>query len=631
MTVKTSHPTIEELLNVLPEGSRDVVSGLHAALIEHGCTHKVELGEADGATTIRYSGMNCDVRVDNAGVTLLMKYDVRAFLDFYRHRADEATKALLFEAAIPCCFCISDKCTTLLTDRRIYLGSKAKQLCGPYRHSLELPVTGANVGLMKPVIDMAFRYCTPEMHRDVFYHNEVSYRVEAGRDFYVVGFGHRSTLFSVRTEDFIQQCFEEDEDGRTKLDVLRELTGQVSGRIVGVTQDFVDGLHYVYVLGVPCDDRHLPDALPGGVVAVRIGAGDYAVYNSSAGDYKSIWQHFKDRFFDGEQKGYDTSRLPFEFLDDEGRAYDVSIPVAAGLPKENGRRTRVIKTPDTQIAGFLDYAETDYPLYKDVPNINGKLRALFPSAGRYILASIHAMPGQPIFGEYGVEVDKLDVIPEGVEVMTLRGGYWHAVSYPYPVAGDFIFEAPYETPYAIDCLHHPRAWVEIIYDGRGPYTDVYSPIRRMGQRVVELVERPVSKLIGKEAALPEKVIAPEDIDTFYDLEANPEKGSCTFAFRFEMHNKMGFYAKPVIKGVEVAQFDTLCDDVPEGMETFTLEGGRYVKVTETVPNGEMDWTMPEWALFAMADETGYEPDLERLFYVRQTGYGRAFELYVPVK
>ena len=68
--------------------------------------------------------MNCDVRVDNAGVTLSIAYDVRAFLDFYRNQADEATKALLFEAAIPCCFCISDKCTTLLTDRRIALGSK---------------------------------------------------------------------------------------------------------------------------------------------------------------------------------------------------------------------------------------------------------------------------------------------------------------------------------------------------------------------------------------------------------------------------------------------------------------------------------------------------------------------------
>lgn len=211
--------------------------------------------------------------------------------------------------------------------------------------------------------------------------------------------------------------------------------------------------------------------------------------------------------------------------------------------------------------------------------------------------------------------------------MTLRGGYWHAVSYPYPAPGDFIFEAPYETTYIIDCLNHPRAFVGISDSGRGAYCEVWTPIRPMGQRVVELVERPVSRLIGKEAAPPEKVIAPEDIDTFYELEANPEKGSCTFAFRYEMHNKMGFFGKPIIKGFEVAEFD----DVPDGLETFVLEGGRYAKITETVPNGELDWATPVWALFKMAEETGYQPDLERLFYVRQTGYGRAFELYVPIK
>ena len=149
----------------------------------------------------------------------------------------------------------------------------------------------------------------------------------------------------------------------------------------------------------------------------------------------------------------------------------------------------------------------------------------------------------------------------------------------------------------------------------------------MGQRVVELVERPVCRLIGKEAAPPEKAIAPADIDAFYDLEANPEKGSYTLAFRYEMHDKMAYLTKPVIKGVEVADFG----DVPEGMETFALEGGRYAKISETVPNGELDWVTPGWALFEMAKETGYEPDLDRLFYVRQMGYGRAFELYAPVK
>ena len=143
----------------------------------------------------------------------------------------------------------------------------------------------------------------------------------------------------------------------------------------------------------------------------------------------------------------------------------------------------------------------------------------------------------------------------------------------------------------------------------------------------ELVERPACRLIGIEAALPEKAIAPADIQAFYNLEANPEKGSCTLAFRYEMHNDMAYFAKPVIKGAEVVEFSK----VPDGMETFVLEGGKYAKITETLPNGELDWQAPWYALCEMEKETGYEPDLTRLFFVHQTGYGREFALYVPVK
>ena len=61
-------------------------------------------------------------------------------------------------------------------------------------------------------------------------------------------------------------------------------------------------------------------------------------------------------------------------------------------------------------------------------------------------AFIHAMPGQPISEAYGVEVGKSDVIPEGLEMITLRGGLWRAVSYPCPVPGDYMFDVPYQTP-----------------------------------------------------------------------------------------------------------------------------------------------------------------------------------------
>ncbi|MHB0876007.1 MAG: GyrI-like domain-containing protein, partial [Anaerolineae bacterium] len=443
--------TIESLLAAMPDSSASVASALHGHAVAHSCAYRVEAGETGGSHTLIYSGMGLEVRVDGEAVTLRTDYDLRAFLDFYRNRADEATKALLFEAAIPCCFCMDDKCTTVLTDRRIYLGGKVKQLCGPYRHRLELAVTAASVGLMGPILDMAFRYCAPDMHQDVSSRNDVTYAVESAPEFYVVGYRHRSTMLSVRTEDFVKGCFDRGEDGQSKLDALAEAIGH-SGKAdyVGVTRDFADGLDYVYVLGVACEADDVPATLPEGAEAVRIAAGEYAVYNSSVRDYASLWRHFKERFHEAEQKGYDVSRLPFEHFDAEGRFYDLSIPVAAGLPADSGVRKRVVRTPDVRLAGYLVWQETDFPLYKDVGNVEERLRRAFPNAERYVHAYTHSRPGQPACEKHGVELGPFDAIPDGMEEMTIRGGYWHACSYPYPVIPDYVlFDLPYESPHKI--------------------------------------------------------------------------------------------------------------------------------------------------------------------------------------
>ena len=121
--------------------------------------------------------------------------------------------------------------------------------------------------------------------------------------------------------------------------------------------------------------------------------------------------------------------------------------------------------------------------------------------------------------------------------------------------------------------------------------------------------------------------ADADIAVFYDLEANLEKGSCTFAFRYEMHNGLEYFVKPIIKGAEVVDFTA----VPDGMEAFTLAGGKYARLTETLPNGELDWWAPYYALRDLEKDSGYQPDLSRLFFVRQTGCGRECALYVPVR
>jgi hypothetical protein len=80
-----------------------------------------------------------------------------------------------------------------------------------------------------------------------------------------------------------------------------------------------------------------------------------------------------------------------------------------------------------------------------------------------------------------------------------------------------------------------------------------------------------------------------------DRNGNVAKGSCIFAFRYD------------------------------------LAGGACQKISETLPSGEYDWWAP-WDVFKdMQRETGREPDLSRLFFVEQTGHGKAFTLFAPVK
>lgn len=134
-------------------------------------------------------------------------------------------------------------------------------------------------------------------------------------------------------------------------------------------------------------------------------------------------------------------------------------------------------------------------------------------------------------------------------------------------------------------------------------------------------------LLGKEEAPPESVVTDADIQAFYDLDGNVGKGHCVFAFHYEIHGKLWHFQKPVIKGAEVA--DTT--KVPAGLRAYTLEGGKYVRISETLPNGEFDWSLEWYAFKEMEQETGHQLDLSRLFIVEQMEYGGSFALYAPVK
>jgi hypothetical protein len=233
-------------------------------------------------------------------------------MDFYRSCTDEATKKLLFKAARACRFCINDHCINLITDRTIYLDKRKKRVCGIHWYNrLELPVNHADLAQMGSVIEMAFRYCTPEMHEDLSVEKEVTYQVKTLPETYLVGFRHLSTMLSLRTGSFIRECFEQDGRGQMKLDALCELTGQTGNcQFTGVTRDFVDGLCYTYLLGVLCPKESLPEHLPEEVEVVRLGAGEYGLYASYNTEVRYVWEHFAEKFYEAYGLGYDITRLP---------------------------------------------------------------------------------------------------------------------------------------------------------------------------------------------------------------------------------------------------------------------------------------------------------------------------------
>ncbi|HEY3284287.1 MAG TPA: GyrI-like domain-containing protein [Armatimonadota bacterium] len=621
---------LEEMLRTHSEGTQATLRTLHKVALAHDCKFRVVPGEADGTQRVIYSQVKLALEPAGSEVTLSAEYDLRAFLEFYRGASDTRAKELLFEAAIPCSFCIDDKCTTLLTNRTITLGEKSKQLCGPYRHRVSFPVRPSDRGSAAAILAMLFRYCTPETQEDLFDDNRVSVRVEGAPERWVVGFRHPVNLLGVGAEQFIRESLARGADGQRKVDALLKATGQADpGRYVGVIDGFVSASRYDLVLGVLCDADKLPSTLPEGMARLRLVAGDYAVYNSSAGDYNSVWRHFTDRLYETNPVGFDAHRVPYEFYDSQGRFSDVHIPVSKDLPRHSGRYTRIAWTPDITVAGVLSCSEQDHPMYRDRAGLREKLLKHFPFAERIVGTSTHAELGVPMTHLLGVEVDKLNVIPEGLELHTLRGGYWNQTGYRHFTGGGGLhYELSFSFPTATRAhdLNHPRAFIDYSYTERGGLTEVLVPVRRACKHTTELVELPDLRVLGRQQAPPDEVVTPAQMRALYHLEGNPKPGCYTAALRYERHGDYWFFAKPIVIGVEAGD-PTLSLD---GAREYTVSGGRYVRISEELPNGEFDWFAPGYAFGEMQRETGHKLDVSRQFVVRQKEYGRRFELYAPV-
>jgi predicted transcriptional regulator YdeE len=451
----------------------------------------------------------------------------------------------------------------------------------------------------------------------------------------VIGYLHVQNAFSVPTEAFVENCLAAREDGvRPVDDLLRSAARADSGEYVGVTLNFVDGANYEYLFGITCD--RFPDKLPEDAMRVKIGGGDWAVYNSSANEYPSIWKAFTDHFYEQEQMGYDLSRVPFEIYGAEGQFRDVHIPVDADCAKDSAKFIRLVHTPDITAAGFKIYSEHDYPLYQELDfDPRERLLELFPLAERVICGSKHADLGKPISETYAVETDRLSVVPEDIDSFMIRGGYWHLEGRQHFNGGSCgwpIGDVPGKPTVEIVDLAHPRHFVEYRYRSRGGHSEIAVPVRVQGElgqgaALVELVTREPCRILGRQEAPPQGCLTDDWIERVQDVGENPVPGSRAYAFTYARRGKgeWFYFDRPVTVGF-LAEEDT---PIPEGYEEYRFPGGKYLRFAEALPNGEYHWGVL-WYLNMMEKQTGHKPDLKRSFIVDQREHGRAFVCYIPV-
>jgi len=623
--------TITQLLERLPGPACDVVTTLHDTAVAHSCAHRIAPLEKQPGYRITYSARDFAIKVRDEDVTFTGAYDIRAFLRLYRTTDSQMVRELMFDAAIPCCYCIDDKCTTLLMarERTIKLDGRRKKLCGPYRHSLCIKATPENLSACCEIADMMFAYTTPRMHRDLFHENTVTHTVAHRDQLRVIGYLHTQNAFSISTEAFVASCLAEREDGTRPVDELLHSAEQAdSGEYVGVTLSFCNGANYEFLFGIVCD--RFPDELTENAMPLKIGAGDWAVYNSSAGEYPSIWKDFTDRFYEQEQMGYDLSRVPFEIYDAAGQFRDVHIPVDEDCAEDSAKFVRLIHTPDLTAAGYKTYDEHDYPLYRELDfDPHERLLELFPLAERTITGFLHADLGKPLSDIYAAETDRLSVVSEELDSFTIRGGYWHVEGRRHFNGGSCgwpLDNIPGKPQIEIDNLAHPRLFIEYKYRSRGGHTERAVPVRVRGELETELVTRPPCRILGRQEDPPQSCLSDEWIERVQDVDENAEPGSRVYAFTYALRGKFPYFDRPVTVGF-LAEEDT---PVPEGYAEYRFPGGEYLKLAESLPNGEYHWAVPWYAFIMMEKLTGHKSDLERSFFVHQKGYGREFVCYIPV-
>lgn len=618
---------------------------IHDTALAHGCAFSTDTSPGDRPettkTTIKYSLRNLTVVREDGAVRVVIKTPFIGLKRLFDETDDPVVRELLFDSVRVCTHCISDKCTTLLMApaRTLSLNGQRKKACSMWGQWVKLPVDDGNLSSCLTIVDrfLSDAEAAGEKHADVR-KNDVTYTIAQKGEAFVVGYRHKHTPISGKDEEVVQALLPKMAELCTALGVPDE------GRYVGATVDFVKGSRYDFIFGVIVEGR--PDAtkLPEDVVVRKVLAGEWAVYNSSLANYPSIWRHYTNKFYELEKRGWDSTRFPFEIYDRDGNWRDVHIPVDTMAPADAGKVVLWEHRPDFTVAGWECVGEEDHPDWFDSSDIETRLRELLKTPGAtWFGYSLHHYYGKPMrFSSFVIVDDTLD-IPDDFMRRTIKGGLWRINTFRHFNGGTGegcwdMLDEPFRPPFEkqrID-LDHPRVFATMCCDARGGYDETWIPMRVRGEYAFELVELPPLQVFAKlEDPLNGKTVPDEELRTYYSLTGNADPGTLVVGYKpaFFPNNVM-LYAEPLVKGVVAADDAT----PPDGFDTYVLDGGRFVRITEVNPDGtlyrrgEPGWDVefinfPDEAAPNITDST----DFSRYCRMFQTGNGMFFELFVPVK
>ena len=616
---------------------------IHDIALAHGCAHRTVTTPGDGAegskTVTKYSLRGLTV-IDESGVVHVgINTPFIGLKSLFDTTDDPVIHELLFDSVRVCTHCSSPNCTTLLMApaRTLTLHGQRKKACSMWGQRIILPVNDDNLPACGKIVEqfLSDAEAKAEGHADL-QENAVTYTIVPKDECYIAGYRHRHTPISAKDEDVVTALL-------PKMPELCAALGVPDGGpYAGATADFINGSQYDFIFGVLLDSK--PDAarLPEGVVVRKIRAGEWAVYNSSRSQYPSIWRHYTDSFYELEHRGWDASRMPFELYDTDGNWRDVHIPVDADAPADAGKVELWEYRPDFAVAGWERVGEEDHPDWFDNTSIETRLQELLKTPGTARFGSnLHQYYGKPMrFGSFMIVDDTLD-IPEDFMRSTIKGGLWRINSNRHFNGGSgegcYDMDAPYKQPFEKQsvCLDHPRVFATKYYDARGGYDETWIPMRLRGKLVYECIELPPLKVFAKlEDPLNGNTVPDEELGTYYHLPGNAHPGTLIVGYKpaFFDNNDV-VYAAPLVKGVIAS--DSAAP--PDGFEVHSLDGGKFVKITEVNPDGslylrgEPGWEV-EFIVFPdkAPPEISHSTDFSRHCRMLQTGGGMYYELYVPV-